>query len=83
MKRCDSCDGRGVVRGIGHISHKCKVCAGTGKIIDDEEVEEVVAEDTLATDTASIKARVSVSRSEKMKEAWAKRKARESSNAEN
>ena len=70
------------------MDHKCKACAGTGKILDDDkEVKEVVAEDTLSKDTASIKARVSVSRSEKMKEAWAKRKARESSressNAEN
>lgn len=40
IKRCKTCLGQKTVMGLGMIEHKCKTCAGTGRVFTDSEGQE-------------------------------------------
>lgn len=65
--KCLICNGNGKVAGCGYMMVDCDNCHGSGYVEDiDDEVEEI--EEKPAKD---------LTRSEKMKAAWARRKAKE------
>lgn len=73
MQTCNQCNGKGKYFGLGMIEHKCSGCYGTGKIEEEEnkEVESVISNEKVFNSQEML------TRSEKMKAAWARRKAKE------
>jgi RecJ-like exonuclease len=76
MNKCPTCLGKGSFFGLGMIEHKCDLCCGTGLI---EDVEPAMCHQTekkpIINDGLEI-AKEPLTRSEKMKAAWVKRKAK-------
>ncbi len=93
MVRCDCCTGKKTIIGLGNISKKCPVCKGVGfkECNDLASVSEpleakaglIVSDDTLYlvsnknNDSLSPLEQKKIDQSAKMKEVWAKRKAKQ------
>ena len=73
MAKCSVCNGKGKVEGCGYMMVKCTACNGIGfieePVVSEPEVK-IVPRGTIPEETK-------ISRSEKMKAAWVRRKDRE------
>lgn len=79
MVRCDACIGTKTIIGLGNIKIKCKACSGLGfkqcsDIANEPLLDLVTNKNNDSHDPKELK---KIEQSLRMKEAWAKRKAKE------
>lgn len=92
LVRCDCCAGKKTIVGLGNIAKKCPACKGVGfKDCDDlanacdsttsvnstAPLMDEAEQDKLHNDSLPSKEQKKIDQSLKMKEAWAKRKAKQ------